>query len=248
MKRYCSIFSALIFISLLFLGCSKDDPTSDNPDSQGTVQDVDGNTYHTVKIGTQTWMVENLKTTKYRNGDPIDNVTENSQWINLTTGAYCNYNHNSTVGDKYGRLYNWYAANDSRKLAPEGWHIPDNDEIQLLKDFIEANIGTSGSAAKTLAAQTDWMTGSSIGNDLSTNNSTGFTALPAGIFKTNIGSRTNIFEYLGSNTYWWSSDTYQKIDGFDYAWMFSLGISSQLTLGHSQATKTSGFSVRCLKD
>ena len=86
------------------------------------VADYDGNLYHTVKIDTQTWMVENLKVTHYRNGDPIANPTADSRWANLTTGAYCNYNNSDSIAQKFGRLYNWYAATDSRNIAPAGWH------------------------------------------------------------------------------------------------------------------------------
>src|SRR5665647_3505570 len=84
----------------------------------GTVTDIDGNVYHTVKIGQQDWMVENLKTTKYRNGDTIPNVTNEIGWY-ITTGAQCNYNNDEVLGNKYGRLYNWYAVKDNRNIAPK---------------------------------------------------------------------------------------------------------------------------------
>ena len=109
----------------MLTGSYKKDSNNDPEQSQSeTVKDIDGNVYHTVTIGTQIWMVENLKTTKYRNGDGIPNVTDNTQWGNLTTWAYCNYNNDAANGTKYGKLYNWYAVNDSRNIAPTGWHVP----------------------------------------------------------------------------------------------------------------------------
>jgi uncharacterized protein (TIGR02145 family) len=114
------ILTAFAVIScILQIGCNKDD---DNQ-SKITVTDVDGNVYHTVKIGTQVWMVENLNVTHYRNGDPIPNVTDSTEWINLSTGAYCNYNNDTTLPKNYGRLYNWYAVIDYRNIAPVGWHV-----------------------------------------------------------------------------------------------------------------------------
>ena len=124
----------LIVVITLFSGCEKEithpyrHPFNGrttavfNPDKEyGMVRDIDGSEYKTIVIGNQTWMAENLRVTHYRNGDPIPNVTGNEEWSRLTTGAYCNYN-NTTNPDTiatYGRLYNWYAAIDSRKIAPE---------------------------------------------------------------------------------------------------------------------------------
>src|SRR5574344_55140 len=91
--------------------------------SMPTVTDIDGNVYHTITIGTQTWMVENLKVSKYNDGTAIPNVTDATAWAALTTGAYCDYNNDVANGTKYGHLYNWYAVNTG-KLAPSGWHGP----------------------------------------------------------------------------------------------------------------------------
>jgi len=98
-----------------------------------TVSDIDGNLYHSIKIGNQIWTVENLKTTKFRNGDPIENIEPFYLW-DVITPAYCNYNNDESVVATYGRLYNWYAVSDSRGLAPEGWHIPSRSEWQTLID------------------------------------------------------------------------------------------------------------------
>src|SRR5674476_633708 len=105
-------------------------------DSSNTVTDIEGNVYHTVKIGTQTWMVENLKTTKYKDGTAIPLVTDNKVWINLPTPAYCWYDNDATTyKNTYGALYNWYAVNTG-KLAPTGWHIPTDAEWTTLQNYV----------------------------------------------------------------------------------------------------------------
>jgi len=99
----------------------------------GTVTDIDGNVYQTIKIGDQWWMAENLKVTHYRNSDPIPHVTDGGTWSYLFTGAYCEYDNNPANVAIYGRLYNWYAVGDSRNIAPEGWHVPSDDEWKQLE-------------------------------------------------------------------------------------------------------------------
>lgn len=96
------------------------------------MKDNDENEYKTVQIGNQIWTAENLRTTKYRNGDPIVKVTDEKEWCDLTRSAYCAYNNNEKNVKKYGYLYNWYAVNDIRKLAPEGWHVPTEQEWKVL--------------------------------------------------------------------------------------------------------------------
>jgi len=155
-----------------------------------TVKDIDGNVYHTVKIGDQRWTVENLRTTTYRDGNSISLDTTSATWGQGTNGKYCFYN-NTTNPDsikKYGALYNWYAVN-SKLLAPEGWHVPTNEDWVILEAYLVDNgfnwDGTKVDKkyAKSLAAKSDWLFDSkpgSVGNDLSKNNQTGFSALPGG--------------------------------------------------------------------
>ena len=198
-----------------------------------TVTDIDGNVYHTVTIGTQTWMVENLKTTRYRNGDPI---TEHRA-----------YNNDANNAAKYGRLYTWYAATDSRGIAPAGWHVPTDAEWTILENYLIANgynydgTTTGSKIAKALAATTDWNTNTgtgTIGNDLTKNNSSGFTALPGGI-RHDSGS----FYYVGDYGYWWSSTEYDTT----YAW-YRYPFYDYYSLVRNYHTKSYGFSVRCLRD
>ena len=97
-------------------------------------------------LAPKTWMAENLRVTHYQNGDPIPNVTDNDQWFNLRTAAYCSFNNTKDVDSiaTYGRLYNWYAVSDNRSIAPEGWHVPTADEWATLIAFVDAGDGIIG--------------------------------------------------------------------------------------------------------
>lgn len=218
--------------------CSEDKKDEPTPT---TVTDIDGNVYHAVKIGTQIWMVENLKVTKYNDGTIIPTVTEGTAWQALTTGAWCNYNNDAANGAKYGKLYNWYAVNTG-KLAPAGWHVPTDAEWTTLNNYVSANLGTSGSVGKALAATTDWSTSTGvgeIGNDLTKNNSTGFSALPAG--SRYIDGYFNI-NYVCN---WWSSTQYDYDIG--NALRRNMG-SDNSVLSSWYYNKEGGLSVRCIKD
>ncbi|MBN1757991.1 MAG: fibrobacter succinogenes major paralogous domain-containing protein [Chitinispirillaceae bacterium] len=184
----------------------KDEPV----EVDSTVTDADGNVYHTVVIGTQIWTVENLRTTRYNDGTPIPQVSDSAAWSSLNTPGYCYYN-NTTDNDsieKNGALYNWLTV-ETGKLAPEGWRVPTlNDwnilEIYLIDHDYSWNPAYSGEIAKSLAAQTDWkstQTQGTPGNDMATNNSSGFSAYPS-------GGRTpdGVFWSMGTNSIWWTAD------------------------------------------
>ena len=142
--------------------------------SGGTVVDIDGNVYNTVTIGTQVWMVENLKTTKYRNGDAIPNVTGNASWVALSTGAYCWYNNDAaTYKATYGALYNWYAVGDSRNIAPSGWHVATDSEWTTLSTFLGGE-SIAGDKLKEIGTS-HWLS-----PNTGATNSNGFTAFPGG--------------------------------------------------------------------
>jgi uncharacterized protein (TIGR02145 family) len=205
------------------------------------VTDIDGNVYHTITIGTQVWMVENLKTTKYNDGTAIPLVTDNTAWSTLSTPAYCWYNNDATTyKNMYGALYNWYAVNTA-KLAPTGWHVPTDTEWTKLENYVSTNLGTSGSVAEALAATTNWATigGDGIGNNLSKNNSTGFSALPGGYRYDNV-----TFSDVGYEGYWWSSSE----SNTSHAWSRSMNYYNSDVYRYSVYLKTGGFSVRCLRD
>jgi len=207
-----------------------------------TITDIDGNVYHTVTIGTQTWMVENMKTTRYNDGTAIPLVTDSTAWANQTTPGYCLYNNDAaTYKNKYGALYNWYTVNTG-KLAPTGWHVPTDAEWTTLTDYVTANLGTSQSVPISLAATIDWATYSwtgAIGNDLSKNNSTGFSALPGGY---RYGNST--FGYVGFTGIWWSSTESSTGNGW-YRVLDSR--ASYVGRGYS-GSGHDGFSVRCVRD
>jgi len=207
-----------------------------------TVTDKDGNVYHSVTIGTQTWMVENLKTTKYRNGESITNPTADADWAAAGFGAWCDYENTPANGTKYGHLYNWYAVNDNRNIAPVGWHVASDAEWTTLENYVSANLGTSLNVAKALAATTDWATYSStgtVGNNPALNNATGFSALPGG-YRISDGA----FNYQGTNGHWWScTETNTSL-----AWYRNMYYSNSYVGRANYGVKADGFSVRCVKD
>ena len=206
----------------------------------------EGVTYNTVQIGNQCWFKENLRTTKYNDGTSITNVTDNATWTSTTSGAYCCYSNNTSNCTTYGALYNWYAVNTG-KLCPSGWHVPSDAEWTTLTNYLSANstywCGSNSSyIAKSLASTTSWNSSTNtcaVGNNLSANNSTGFSALPGGYRFGSSGS----FSSLGSYGYWWSSTEY---DGSD-AWYRHL-YYDDANVYRYDGKKRSGFSVRCLRD
>ncbi|MEW5925574.1 MAG: FISUMP domain-containing protein, partial [Candidatus Zixiibacteriota bacterium] len=167
-------------------------------ETTGTATDIDGNVYHTIKIGSQWWMVENLRVTHYKNGDPIPNVTDNAEWGGLTTGAYCDYSNNACYADAFGRLYNWHAVSDERDIAPDGWHVPSDAEWQILIDYLG---GSAVAGGKMKEAGFGHWTAPNTG----ATNECGFTGLPA-------GSRDDdgYFGYIYGYTDIWSSTEYSS--------------------------------------
>ena len=252
------ILIGFIAIGLLtFVGCEKDDDsdteTTDSTetssddgttdDSSSSITDADGNVYTSVTIGEQEWMVENLRTTKYSDGTAIPNVTENTEWENLTTGAWSHYDNDNQYEATYGKLYNWYSVNTG-KLAPEGWHVPTDAEWTVLTDYLAADghEETEGIALKSRSswrgdpwdASQDDVSGSGNGSDYY-----GWNGLPGGHRQDN-GYSSFSWEEGG---YWWSSS--QDITA--NAWSRYLSNSSGYVYSYSY-NKRNGFSVRCLRD
>ena len=191
--------------------------------------DYDGNVYDTVHIGTQVWMKSNLKVTHYLNGDSIPNVTNNTAWINLSSGAYSYYNNDINNLSIYGRMYNWYAIVDSRFLCPSGWHIPNDAEFTTLTDYLG---GQSIAASKLKEAGfIHWVSPNSGTNE------TGFTALPSGV-----RNYDGTYNEIGHFCYLWSTTEYSTT----YAWL--RGMSTASNVNRVSADKRDGFTVRCLKD
>jgi len=243
------IYSFIITGVFLILtsGCMEEDKDEVPIPTTVTVSDIDGNTYKTIQIGTQTWMAENLKTTKYNDGTNIPLVNNNSSWAGLSTPAYCWYDNNISNKNTYGALYNWYTVNSS-KLCPSGWHVPSDEEWIELDDYLtKYGYGYEGSGddiGKSMAATSGWNTSiheGNVGNDQASNNSSGFTALPGGR-RVNDGD----FVGIGNSADWWSSTEYPNMN-VDKAWSQYI-VSFQNYLWRSSNYKKDGLSVRCVKD
>jgi uncharacterized protein (TIGR02145 family) len=210
-------------------------------------KDIDGNTYKSVKIGTQVWMAENLKTTKYNNGDLIGTTTPATLDISgETTPKYqWTYDGNESNVNTYGRLYTWYAVMDSRNVCPTGWHIPTDAEWTILTDYLTNNgygyQGSGNDIGKSIANTSGWTTyttAGTVGDDQISNNSSGFTALPSGYRGLNGG-----FDGINLSAYWWSSTELSATHVY-YRRVYYLSISVDRDYAGSQ----NGFSVRCLKN
>jgi uncharacterized protein (TIGR02145 family) len=220
---------ALGFVLILTNGCKKDDDK--NQIETGTVTDIEGNVYKTVKIGNQWWMAENLKTTKYRNGEPIPNITDSTLWKNLASGAYCDYDNSPSNRLIYGNLYNWYAVNDNRSIAPVGWHVPADAEWSELIAYLGGEDVAGGKLKEN--GSTHWQS-----PNVGATNETDFTALPGGC-----RDYDGLFYDIGSNGFWWSS-TEDNIFNSWYRYIFNI----YAYVARYRYDKTNGFSVRCVRD
>jgi uncharacterized protein (TIGR02145 family) len=191
--------------------------------------DIDGNTYTSIIINGQEWMQQNLAVTKYRNGDPIPTGLSNTTWQNTTNGAYAIYNNDEANNSLYGKLYNWYAVNDSRGVCPTGWHVPSDAEWTTLTN----NLGGSSVAGGKMKTTMGW----TAPNTGATNES-GFTGLPGGYRSFNGG-----YSGVGDYDICWSSSE----DDSSFAWYRELEYFNSSVLRNRQF-KQLGFSVRCVRD
>ena len=206
--------------------------------SSSTVTDIDGNVYNTVTIGTQVWMKENLRTGRYRNGDPISTGLSDAQWKATTSGAYSIYNNNPANNTTYGKLYNWYAVTDSRKIAPAGWHIPSEAEWNLLITYLGGMYGAGG---KLKAISPLWNS-----PNTGATNSSGFTAIPAGWRNDgNWPGSTVGYGGIGSVAEFWTISGNNNPLGT--AWDFVV-YNNSIDIYEAYDYKGVGFSVRCVKD
>jgi uncharacterized protein (TIGR02145 family) len=241
-----SIAIGILFIGIILVGCSKDHNNPFKPKSAentGTVKDIDGNTYKTVKIGDQWWMAENLKTTHYRNGDAIPAETDSSAWSNLSTGAYCNSDNDEANVEAYGRLYNWFTVIDSRNLTPAGWHVPSDEEWKQLEMYLgmsreaadqENYRGTDEGGKLKETGTTHWHNP----NEGATNE-TGFSAFPGG----SRDSKSNFNDFMGYLAAFWSST-----EGSDGGRWFRYLPFDGSQIGRSTRNKRGGGSIRCIRD
>jgi len=215
--------------------------------NSGSVIDIDGNTYQTVTIGSQVWMKENLKVSKYRNGDPIPTNLSDTDWQSTTSGASAIYNNDSANNTTYGKLYNWYAVADPRGLCPAGWHVPTDHDWQLLTKYLDPAADTtqccSNIAGGKMKSTGTIEAGTGLWNspNQDANNSSGFTGLPGG---DRLGNGSNgIYVNIGTNGFWWSSTEYTSSFAFFSYLLYNFDFSYRYN-----DLKTYGFSVRCLRD
>ncbi|WP_317618654.1 fibrobacter succinogenes major paralogous domain-containing protein [Chlorobaculum sp. MV4-Y] len=211
----------LLLATLFMAGCNGNPPKR--------VTDIDGNTYGTVKIGEHVWMAENLRVSRYRNGDPIAEVKAGASWAAQTAGARCSYDNSPENGKTYGSLYNWYAVSDPRGLAPEGWHVATDKEWQVLAEAL----GGEQEAGAGLKAPGAW------GNSSGETQSSGFNALPSGARRDADG----VFLMLGQFARFWTSTPASNGKALARA----LGFYDNALRG-GEVGPRNGFAVRCVKN
>ncbi|NQU67474.1 MAG: fibrobacter succinogenes major paralogous domain-containing protein [Candidatus Marinimicrobia bacterium] len=233
-------------VILLLTSCNKDSSTEPN---NNTVTDIDGNVYETVTIGAQIWLAENLKVTHYRNGDPIPTGYSDSEWSDLSTGAFAIYHDDPANEDTYGNLYNWYAVDDSRGVCPEGWHVPTDAEWTVLTDYLAPegieSWGNSIAGGKLKSTGTiENGDGLWYAPNTGATNESGFTAIPGGQYN-NDGYNDDNFINMSARGYHWSSTGTISYDAD--AWLRNL-FSGNSDVSRYGDDKHFGFSVRCVGD
>jgi uncharacterized protein (TIGR02145 family) len=204
----------------------------------GTVTDIDGNVYKTIYLGSQVWMAENLKVTHYRNGVPIPNIENGGVGELSTVSSYSYYDNDRINMETYGALYNWYAVNDIRNIAPEGWRVATDDDWNELELFIGSQSATDSISwrdkeAKIMRSRTGWR------KNLNGTDDIGFCALPAG----SRGFAMDDFNYMGRSAKFWSATEWDSRSAL------SRSLSSSTDhISRGDPNKLSGYSVRCVKD
>jgi len=224
----------MTLVLLLLIGCGAPAATQVPPTATPVLPTAipAANEFKTVTIGTQQWMAENLNVGTFRNGEPIPEAKTKAEWeaaYKNEAAAWCYYNNDPANGKKFGKLYNWYAVNDPRGLAPAGWHVPSDKEWTVLVSYL----GGENVAGPKMKSSTEW-NGGGIGN-----NSSGFTGLPGG---------ERLYEDAGFYSsgdigFWWSSTKNDKWN----AWYRALHYSYTIA-GRDNGGMNTGFSVRCVKN
>jgi uncharacterized protein (TIGR02145 family) len=233
-----SLLFLVLIIMVAFFSCKKEtvgpaETKSSFTETESLVADADGNIYHKITIGNQVWMLENLRTTHYRNGDMIENVKYKTAWNSQTGGAYCSLNNDDQNTGAYGLLYNWYAVKDKRNITPPGWHVPTREELWELTQYLGGQLVAAGKLKESGAIH--W------GNLNTSTNLSGFTALPAG-YRSGGGG-----EFLEINTLglWWTSDAMGADQNLGACYYMN---ASSSNLWENGLYKSSGLSIRCIKD
>jgi uncharacterized protein (TIGR02145 family) len=227
------LISSLVFVGLVILSFSCNKKNDIAPE---TVADRDGNVYHTTTIGTQVWMVENLRTTKFNDGTSIPLVTENPEWISMTSPGYCWYNNDAANKNTCGALYNWFTVSTG-KLSPTGWHIPSDAEWTTLINYLGGE-NSAGGKMKSAGTIEDG-TGAWHEPNTGATNESGFSANPGGFRNYYDGS---FFGLGGSAVFWTSTE-----DSTDCAWRRGLNYNAG-DVARSSVSNKLGFSIRCIRD
>lgn len=230
-------------ISMSLYSCSEEDKEDKgtngkstaqfNPSvTYGTMTDQEGNIYKTITVEGIIFMAENLRTTVYRDGTPIQNISDRSGWATTSEGAYCNYNNNNYTDSiaTFGRLYNWYAISTG-KLAPEGWHVATNSEWVSMVEFNSGELLAGGRLKESGTAH--W-----VSPNQGADNVSGFTALPGGTRQDD-----GLFGGIGYSGMWWTSTAYNNFECM--GWVMR---NDEASTNAFYASKESGFSVRCVKN
>jgi uncharacterized protein (TIGR02145 family) len=216
-------------------------PNVHNPNkTYGTMTDQEGNVYKTIVIGSQEWMAENLKTSIYSNGELIPNVTDQNEWNELNTGAWCYYNNDAAYECPYGKLYNWYVASDPRNVCPLGWHVPSDNEWRNLINQVDPD-ADGGNNPNNIGGGSLKSSGTSLwfSPNAEANNNTGFSCLPGGAryyFET--------FFRLGEWGIWWSSSETSTHS----AWAIPILVNNSGGAFRNDLTKTYGYNIRCVRN
>lgn len=219
--KYLNLFFYCLILLICITSCKKG--------GNSFVVDRDGNKYAVVQIGTQLWMAENLKTSRYNDGTSIPNITDNTEWENTSSGAFSYYENDISNNDAHGKLYNWYAVGTGL-LCPRGWRIPTNADWGVLYDFLE---GTE--VGGKMKSTTGW-----DAPNVSATNESGFSAIGSGT-RNQFGS----FNDLNMYSAWWAADSYE--DNNALAWFRGI-VHSEDGLEDGTTIKKRGFSCRCIKN
>jgi uncharacterized protein (TIGR02145 family) len=210
------------------------------------IKDIDGNTYKTVVIGKQSWMAENLKTSKYNDGTIILNITDSLSWVENRNGAWCYYSNNDSIGKIYGKLYNWYTtnpiSNGNKNICPDGWHVPNDTEWEVLINYL-GGVNVAGGKMKE-AGNKNWNTPNIDGTNISL-----FTGLGSGCYISPIIK--NGFFGIGDKGYWWSSTEHYlqtDVNNIDIDGNYYSLYKGYSKIGFGFDEKSYGRSIRCIKD
>ncbi|MCK5148364.1 fibrobacter succinogenes major paralogous domain-containing protein [bacterium] len=234
-KRKAFLIVAILYLAYLPLF---------SQDQTGTMEGNDGKVYKTIKIGSQWWMAENLKETKYQDGSTIHNVTNNTTWAARSSGAYCAYKNDENIAQIYGYLYNWYAVNGSGDIAPKGWRVPTDADWKVLEMYlgmekteaiINGNRGTDEGGKLKETGTIHWAS-----PNIGATNKSGFSVLPSGLRDDASGT----FWHLGSNAYFW---TPRKISATNAPYR-NIRSSCSTIYRTYRGRKRSGYSIRLVRD